>query len=271
MFGTDVREGERAGDEPDIGRSWNATARSCSHDSHRIGGGRAAASPRSSATATTAVAGAARRRPGRCRRRDDPAGRPVRLRQDDADLDHRRPARSDGRRGRGAGRRPDEAVATAARSSFRGKNIGFVFQQYNLLPALTAAENAAVPLLIAGMAAAPGGRARPRETARASSGMGEQARRAAVAALRRPAAARRHRPRPGPRAAAAGLRRADGGPGRPVAARRVMELLRRVAVQPDRAVIVVTHDSRVFRFGDRIVYDERRAGRPGRGRGSVVI
>src|SRR5258708_15050500 len=34
---------------------------------------------------------------------------------------------------------------------FRRKNLGFVFQQYNLLPALTAAENAAVPLLAAGM------------------------------------------------------------------------------------------------------------------------
>src|SRR6185436_9244192 len=33
---------------------------------------------------------------------------------------------------------------------FRQQNIGFVFQQYNLLPALTAAENAAVPLMIAG-------------------------------------------------------------------------------------------------------------------------
>jgi putative ABC transport system ATP-binding protein len=33
----------------------------------------------------------------------------------------------------------------------------------------------------------------------------------------------------------------------------VMELLRQVAVQPDRAVIVVTHDSRVFHFGDRII------------------
>src|SRR5262249_59308092 len=31
---------------------------------------------------------------------------------------------------------------------FRAKNIGFVFQQYNLLPALSAAENAAVPLLL---------------------------------------------------------------------------------------------------------------------------
>src|SRR5262249_1747562 len=34
----------------------------------------------------------------------------------------------------------------------------------------------------------------------------------------------------------------------------VMELLKRVAVQPGRAVIVVTHDNRVFGFGDRIVY-----------------
>ena len=35
---------------------------------------------------------------------------------------------------------------------FRRKNLGFVFQQYNLLPALTAAENVAVPLLAAGVA-----------------------------------------------------------------------------------------------------------------------
>jgi ABC-type glutathione transport system ATPase component len=33
-----------------------------------------------------------------------------------------------------------------------------------------------------------------------------------------------------------------------------MELLRKVAVREDRAVIVVTHDSRVFDFADRIAY-----------------
>lgn len=32
-----------------------------------------------------------------------------------------------------------------------------------------------------------------------------------------------------------------------------MGLIPQVAVQPDRAVIVVTHDSRVYDFGDRIV------------------
>ena len=34
----------------------------------------------------------------------------------------------------------------------------------------------------------------------------------------------------------------------------VMELLTKVAVRHDRAVIVVTHDSRVFEFGDRIAH-----------------
>ena len=36
-------------------------------------------------------------------------------------------------------------------TDFRGKNIGFVFQAWNLIPALTAAENVAVPLIINGM------------------------------------------------------------------------------------------------------------------------
>jgi putative ABC transport system ATP-binding protein len=35
--------------------------------------------------------------------------------------------------------------------------------------------------------------------------------------------------------------------------RTVMELLRRVSVDADRAVIVVTHDSRVYGYGDRII------------------
>jgi putative ABC transport system ATP-binding protein len=60
-----------------------------------------------------------------------------------------------------------------AKVNFRGQNIGFVFQQYNLLPALTAAENVAVPLLIAGRPR-HGAVARGRQLLEAV-GMGEKA------------------------------------------------------------------------------------------------
>ncbi len=135
--------------------------------------------------------------------------------------------------------------------SFRARNIGFVFQQYNLLPALTAAENAAVPLIIAGMD-------RPTAVKRAQAMLGELGMADRANALpaqlsggqqQRVAIARAliHEPRllvcDEPTAAL------DAHSGR-----IVMGLIRRIAVQPDRAVIVVTHDSRVYDFGDRIVY-----------------
>jgi putative ABC transport system ATP-binding protein len=134
---------------------------------------------------------------------------------------------------------------------FRGRYIGFVFQQYNLLPSLTAAENAAVPLIIAGQK-------RSAAVARASAVLetmnmadkihslpsqlsGGQQQRVAIAR------ALVHEPKllvcDEPTAAL------DAHSGQ-----MVMQLLRRVAVQPGRAVIVVTHDNRVFGFGDRIVY-----------------
>jgi putative ABC transport system ATP-binding protein len=133
---------------------------------------------------------------------------------------------------------------------FRQKNIGFVFQQYNLLPTLTAVENAAVPLIIAGQP-----RRKAFEAARqvlSSVGLGTrmhmmpnqlsggQQQRVAIAR------ALVHEPRllvcDEPTAAL------DAQSGQ-----TVMDLLRRVALQSDRAVIVVTHDNRVFGFGDRII------------------
>jgi putative ABC transport system ATP-binding protein len=134
--------------------------------------------------------------------------------------------------------------------NFRGAHIGFVFQQYNLLPSLTAAENAAVPLLILGVP-------RKEAVARARTMLGTVGLADKVDQLpahlsggqqQRIAIARAliHQPRllvcDEPTAAL------DAQAGQ-----TVMELLRRVAVQPDRGVIVVTHDSRVYRFGDRIV------------------
>src|SRR5262249_13207565 len=43
-----------------------------------------------------------------------------------------------------------DALSPSERVLFRRQNLGFIFQQFNLLPALTAAENVAVPLLAAG-------------------------------------------------------------------------------------------------------------------------
>lgn len=142
------------------------------------------------------------------------------------------------------------AMGSRQRTSFRSENIGFVFQQYNLLPSLTAAENAAVPLIIRGT---------PRKQAVATAtdvlvtvGLadrihslpahlsGGQQQRVAIAR------ALVHEPRllvcDEPTAAL------DGKSGH-----TVMELLKAVACRPDRAVIVVTHDNRVFHFGDRII------------------
>ena len=42
------------------------------------------------------------------------------------------------------------AMGQTRKTRYRGANIGFVFQAYNLLPTLTALENVAVPLLING-------------------------------------------------------------------------------------------------------------------------
>src|SRR5437773_11282347 len=143
------------------------------------------------------------------------------------------------------------ALSAEEQILFRRRNIGFVFQQYNLLPALTAAENAAVPLLIAGEYRTKAVRTakdlltevglEPRMNAYPSQLSGGQQQRVAIAR------ALIHQPR---------LMVCD----EPTAAldahsgQTVMQLLKRVAVQPDRALIIVTHDSRVYGFGDRIVH-----------------
>jgi putative ABC transport system ATP-binding protein len=58
--------------------------------------------------------------------------------------------------------RPITQLRDAEKVAFRRKAVGFVFQQYNLLPALTAVENAAIPLVAAGMPMAKAARHRAR-------------------------------------------------------------------------------------------------------------
>lgn len=42
------------------------------------------------------------------------------------------------------------ALSDDERTTFRGKHVGFMFQQFNLVPTLTALENVAIPLLLNG-------------------------------------------------------------------------------------------------------------------------
>jgi putative ABC transport system ATP-binding protein len=132
---------------------------------------------------------------------------------------------------------------------FRRKNLGFAFQQFNLLPALSACENAAVPLLAAGVN-------RHEAIHRASLlldrlGMthrynalpsklsgGEQQRVAfARALIHEPHLVIADEP----------TSSLDSQTGQ-----LVMELLTSISFSPNRAVIIVTHDDRIFRFGNRI-------------------
>ena len=133
---------------------------------------------------------------------------------------------------------------------FRLANIGFIFQQYNLLPTLTAAENAAIPLIADGIK-----RSEAVERARAlleKLNIANQAdkypRQLSGGQQQRVAIARAlvHEPRlivcDEPTAAL------DAKSGR-----RVMDLLREVALAADRAVTIVTHDNRIFDLADRIL------------------
>jgi len=141
-------------------------------------------------------------------------------------------------------------MSQSAKTRYRGEIIGFVFQAYNLIPTLSSAENAAVPLLVRG--------ANRREAIEVARGMlrevgfndrmmnsmpsqlsGGQQQRVAIAR------ALVHNPKlivcDEPTSA---LDHETG--------QSVMELLRRVALQDGRALIVVTHDARIFHFADRI-------------------
>jgi putative ABC transport system ATP-binding protein len=142
-------------------------------------------------------------------------------------------------------------LSARARVEFRRENLGFVFQQYNLLPALTAAENVAVPLIAAGVSRKSAvHRAKAllarlgldnRVNAMPNTLSGGQQQRVAIAR------ALIHEPRlvvcDEPTAA---LDHASG--------EAVMQLLAANAVQPGRTVIVVTHDTRVFHYAHSIAH-----------------
>jgi putative ABC transport system ATP-binding protein len=140
-------------------------------------------------------------------------------------------------------------LSEAQVTQFRAHHVGFVFQQFNLIPTLTVVENVSVPLRLQGRNV-------------------REARRAAAAMLERVGLADKIDERPA---------RLSGGQQQRVAIARalvhqpalivcdeptsaldsktghqVMELLTPQPGDSPRTVIVVTHDPRVYHFADRI-------------------
>ena len=132
---------------------------------------------------------------------------------------------------------------------FRASQIGFVFQAFNLLPSLNAAENVSVPLIINGENRHVAKKKAIEVLERVGLGdrwkslpsqlSGGQQQRVAIAR------ALIHSPRlivcDEPTSA---LDHVSG--------QNVMNLLKEVAVHKDRALVIVSHDARIFSFADRI-------------------
>lgn len=146
-----------------------------------------------------------------------------------------------------SGARPEELAKV------RKQHIGFVFQTYHLFSTLTAAENVMLALDLRGQHGRPAARktevalarvglsAKMRSFPRQLSG-GEQQRVAiARAIVAEPSAILADEP-------TASLDAANG--------RAITAILSAVAKERGRAVLVVTHDQRVFEFADRIIYIE---------------
>jgi putative ABC transport system ATP-binding protein len=134
-------------------------------------------------------------------------------------------------------------------TEFRKRRVGFIFQSFNLIPTLTLVENVSVPLLINGIRRSEAERrsralldqvglvGRGDDYPRNLSGGQQQRVAIARALVHEPSLLICDEP-------TSALDRDTGA--------KIMELLRQVARKPDRCVLVVTHDNRVFQYADRM-------------------
>ena len=145
--------------------------------------------------------------------------------------------------------KPLHSMPSGALTRFRASNIGFIFQQFNLIPTLNIAENVSVPLMIQGSSSrkaldkaraaleSVGLGPRWREHPNKLSGGQQQRVAIARALVHEPPLVICDEP-------TAALDAQNG--------EIVLELFRNVARTPNRAVIIVTHDNRIFSYADRI-------------------
>lgn len=144
---------------------------------------------------------------------------------------------------------PVHEMGDAALTKFRAKHIGFIFQQFHLIPTISVAENVGIPLLIQNIpkkevldrarAALDAVGLGDRWKARPNRLSGGQQQRVAIARalVHEPPLVICDEP-----TAALDARNGE----------IVLELFRNVARSPDRAVLIVTHDNRIFSYADRI-------------------
>ena len=135
------------------------------------------------------------------------------------------------------------------KTRFRGESVGFVFQAFNLLPTLTAAENVSIPLLING--AARGLSLAKANDMLAKVGLGDRSHslpsQLSGGQQQRVAIARALIHDPKLIVCDEPTSSLDHETGH-----KVMEMLKAVALKEDRALVIVTHDARIFEFADRI-------------------
>ncbi len=146
------------------------------------------------------------------------------------------------------GRRIDQLSETKL-ARLRRREVGFVFQFFNLVPTLTAAENIELPVLLAGGSRAEA--AARRDELLERMGLGERARLApgqmSGGEQQRVAIARAMANRPAVLLADEPTGNLDSG-----SARDVLALLRE-ACADGQALLLVTHDPRVAATADRVV------------------
>ncbi len=142
-----------------------------------------------------------------------------------------------------------DQMSQSQKTEFRRQNLGFIFQQYHLLPTLTATENVAVPLLIHRV---PYPKALERAEAYLEKvGMSDRANflpaKLSGGQQQRVAIARALVTEPALIVCDEPTAALDGHTGV-----MVLDMFRAAALNPNRAIIIVTHDSRIFHYGDRI-------------------
>jgi len=146
-----------------------------------------------------------------------------------------------------------DTFSDAEKTRFRGENLGYVFQAFNLIPMISNAENVAIPLLLNNVE-----RHEAIESAKMrldQFGLGDKVdnfpKQLSGGQQQRVAIARAviHNPKlivcDEPTSA---LDHENGT--------LVLNHLREIVDKENRALIVVTHDSRIFEFADRIVHLE---------------